>query len=115
MKKFNKYVLKIYILNLISVLALILILYTFFQIIQHTKYISKYNTSLFDIIIFDLLKIPYSIYQVFPVAGATAVVITILRLIKNNELIAYLSLGGKIKELASLIVILNLFFTGILI
>ncbi|MGA1845942.1 LptF/LptG family permease [Deferribacter abyssi] len=115
MKKFNKYVLKIYLLNLISVLALILILYTFFQIIQHTKYLSKYNTSLFNILVYDFLKIPYSIYQVFPVAGATAVVITILKLIKNNELIAYLSLGGKIKDLVLLIVILNFIFTGILI
>ncbi|MGA1863080.1 LptF/LptG family permease [Deferribacter thermophilus] len=115
MKKFHKYVLKNYLYYLLIILIFSLIIYTIFQLVQHTKYISRYNTPFLNILIFDLMKIPYSIYQVFPVAASAALVATMLKLIKNNELIAYLSLGGRLKNLAILFLSINLFFTIVLI
>lgn len=115
MKKFNKYLMKSYLNSLVAIMIFILIIYTFFQVVQHTKYISRYNTPFLNILIFDLMKIPYSIYQVFPVAASAAIVVTMLKLIKNNELIAYLSFGGRLRQIAILFLSVNFLFFLILL
>jgi lipopolysaccharide export system permease protein len=111
MNPFYKYVLKKFLYNLFVVLTFILLLYTFFNVIQHTKYIERYNVNIFQIIYFDFLKLPYSLYQIMPVVIILATVITFVLLVRSNELTGFVSLGGRTGSISTIVVLLGLFLS----
>ncbi|MCB4204284.1 LptF/LptG family permease [Deferribacterales bacterium Es71-Z0220] len=108
MNPFYKYVFKKFLYNLLVVLAFVLLLYTFFNVIQHTKYIERYNVNIFQIIYFDLLKIPYSTYQIMPIAVIISTVLTFVLLVKSNEMTGFVSIGGRTRNLSTMVVLLGL-------
>lgn len=108
MNPFYRYVLKKFLYNLLVVHVFVLLLYTFFNVIQHTVYIERYGATIFHIIYYDLLKIPYSSYQVMPIAVIIATVLTFVLLVKSNELTGFVSIGGRTLNLALMVVILGL-------
>lgn len=97
---FNRYLTKLFFRKLILAQSFILIVYTSFLVLQHTKYIGEYGSSVLNIFIFDLMKIPYSLYQTMPVAIIAATIFTVLAMVKNYEILAYVSLGGRIRNIA---------------
>lgn len=115
---FNRYLIKLFFRKLVFVQAFILVIYTSFLVLQHTEYIGEYGSNVLEILIFDLMKTPYSLYQTMPVAIIAATIFTVLSMVKNYEILAYVSLGGKIRNIAAvflgsgIIVGIFLFFIG---
>ncbi|TYB32401.1 MAG: LptF/LptG family permease [Flexistipes sinusarabici] len=115
---FNRYLIKLFFRKLIFVQLFILVIYTSFLVLQHTEYIGEYGSSVLEILIFDLMKTPYSLYQTMPVAVIAATIFTVLAMVKNHEILAYVSLGGRIRNIAAvffgagLVVGIFLFFIG---
>jgi len=108
MNPFYKYVFKRFLYNLLVVLVFVLLLYTFFNVIQHTIYRERYKVSIFQIIYFDLLKIPYSTYQIMPIAVIISTVLTFVLLVKSNEMTGFVSIGGRTRNLSIMVVLLGL-------
>jgi lipopolysaccharide export system permease protein len=66
---------------------------------MHTDMMDKYSVSIGDILMFDMMKVPYLLYTTMPMSIVISTMLVMLTLIKNNELVAYVALGGKIRNL----------------
>ena len=104
MNPFYKYILKSFLKNIVFTQMFILFIYTLFNLLQHMKYISSYNSNFIEILYFDLLKIPYSLYQVMPITIVLSTIITVVSLVKNNEMTGFVSIGGKTTGLSKLMI-----------
>jgi len=69
------------------------------------------NLSIFKAFLFFILKIPFIIAQVLPVAVLLAVLVVFCIMIKNNEMIALKSGGASIFYILKPVLLLGLFFT----
>jgi lipopolysaccharide export system permease protein len=90
-----KYIIYSLIKWFIVVEIFILAFYVFVSIVTHTKYIEKYSATLSEIVIYDLLKIPYAFYQTIPVAISCSSVIVMIVMLKHNEIVICLTSGLK--------------------
>jgi lipopolysaccharide export system permease protein len=61
--------------------------------------IKKYNASIFNIFYFEIIKIPQAIYDTLPITIVAATLFVMITLIKQNELVAFVSIGGKIRNM----------------
>ncbi|MCA1932042.1 MAG: LptF/LptG family permease [Calditerrivibrio sp.] len=107
----QRYFLKIFFRNFIIIQSFIYFIYMFFLFFSHSKYISRFNASFIDILIYDTIKSPIFIYQTIPVAFIVSVVTTFIILIKNNELTAFLSIGGDIFTFVKTLMIIGILFS----
>ena len=87
-----------------------MIVYLFALTLQQTRYISKYAATFTEILIYNLMKIPYSTYQTLPISVTCATILVMILMVKNNELLIYLSSGGKLILLS-----LPFFATGVIL
>jgi lipopolysaccharide export system permease protein len=67
---------------------------------QHTKMLNEYGIGLGTLLVYDLLKIPYLLYTTMPMTIVVSTMMVMVSLMKHNELLAYVSLGGKIRNIA---------------
>ena len=100
MKKIYIYFLKLFLKQIFIIQSVVLILYIFFSMIGNVDLASKYNASWIDILKWELIKLPEMIYDTMPITVVAATLFVIITLIKQNELIAYVSLGGRIFHIA---------------
>lgn len=108
MNPFYRYIIKIFLKNIIFAQVFILFIYILFNVLQHLKYISSYNVNFLEILYFDVLKIPYSLYQVMPITIVLSTIITVVSLVKNNEMTAFVSIGGKTGGIAKIMIVFGL-------
>ncbi|MEF3254570.1 MAG: LptF/LptG family permease [Deferribacterales bacterium] len=114
MSLFQRYLLKIFIKNYLIIQCFIYIIYMFFLFFTHSKFVAKYGASLNDILMYDIIKSPIFIYQTLPVSFIVAIVGTFVILLKNNELTAFLSLGGSVFKLIRSLTFIAILFTVII-
>jgi lipopolysaccharide export system permease protein len=98
--KFNLYIIKLFAKYTIIVQIFVAIISLVANTFQHTKYLSEYNITFTTLLIFDFLKTPYLLYSTMPMTIVISTMFVMITLLKNNELLAYVSLGGKIRNLA---------------
>ncbi|MDR2884724.1 MAG: LptF/LptG family permease [Deferribacteraceae bacterium] len=95
---FDKYVLSVYIKYIIVVQALIMILTMFTSAISHMQGLQKYGFTLAQLAKLELLTIPMGINSALPITMTAASIITVLLLMRSKELMAYVSLGGRVQR-----------------
>lgn len=106
----QKYFLKIFLRNLIFIQTFIYTVYMIFLFLSHSKYITKFNASFSDILMYDIIKSPIFIYQTLPVSFVVAMVATFIILIRHNELTAFLSIGGNLFSLLTTLMFMATIF-----
>lgn len=99
MKILYLYFLKLFIKQILLIQTVILVLYTFFSLIGSMDMMGRYNASLWNVFYYEIIKIPQAIYDTLPITAVAATLLVIITLIKQNELIAFVSVGGKIRNL----------------
>lgn len=114
MTKFNKYILRLFIKYTLIVQVFVAIISLIANTFQHTKMLNDYNITFFTLIVFDLMKIPYLLYTTIPMTIVISTMLCMVTLLKNNELTAYVSLGGKIRNLAAPFILSGLVLAGVL-
>ncbi|MGD9808692.1 MAG: LptF/LptG family permease [Deferribacterales bacterium] len=114
MTKFNKYILRLFIKYTLIVQIFVAIISLIANTFQHTKMLNDYNITFFTLIVFDLMKIPYLLYTTMPMTIVISTMLCMVTLLKNNELTAYVSLGGKIRNLAAPFILSGLVLAGVL-
>lgn len=114
MTKFNLYVIKLFIKNTLLVQVFVAIISLIANTFQHTKMLRDHDISFLTLIIYDLMKTPYLLYSTMPMTIVISTMLVIVILLKNNELIAYVSLGGKIRNLAYPFLISGIFISALL-
>lgn len=113
---FDRYIIKLFLKYTVVVQFFIAIISLLANTAMHTKMVDKFNASFTSIMVFDTLKIPYLLYSTMPMSIVISTMMVMIILIKNNELIAYVSLGGKVRNLirpfmaAGLVVSISLIF-----
>jgi len=98
--KFNLYVVKLFAKYTVIVQLFVAVISLIANTFQHTKYLTEYNISFLTLVAYDLLKTPYLLYSTMPITIVIATMFVMITLLKSNELLAYVSLGGKIRNLA---------------
>ncbi|MGE4266148.1 MAG: LptF/LptG family permease [Deferribacterales bacterium] len=97
--KFDKYIISLFLKYTIVVQIVVGVISLLASAAMHTDLIDKYKVGIVEVLIFDMMKIPYLLYTTMPMSIVISTMLVILTLIKNNELMAYVSLGGKIRNL----------------
>ncbi|MGE4317945.1 MAG: LptF/LptG family permease [Deferribacterales bacterium] len=98
--KFNKYVMLLFLKYSIAVQLLVTIVSLLAEAASQTGLAEKYDASIKDVVIYNLMKVPFLIYSSVPLSIVFSTLLVMITLIKHNELTAYVSLGGKIRNLA---------------
>ncbi|ADD68274.1 permease YjgP/YjgQ family protein [Denitrovibrio acetiphilus DSM 12809] len=114
MTKFNKYIIKLFVQYTVIVQVFVAIITLIANTFQHTKMLSEYNISFMTLIVYDLMKTPYLLYTTMPMTIVISTMLVMVTLLKNNELIAYVSLGGKIRNLAYPFIVSGIFLSVLL-
>lgn len=114
MSKFNKYIIKLFLRYTLVVQIFVAIITLIANTFQHTKMLSEYNITFFTLIMYDLLKIPYLLYTTMPMTIVVSTMLVMVTLLKNNELLAYVSLGGKIRNIAIPFLVSGIALAGLL-
>jgi len=81
---------------------------------QHTKMLEEYDISFFTLVMYDLMKTPYLLYSTMPLTIVISTMLVMVTLLKSNELLAYVSLGGQIRRIAIPFVISGAIVAGVL-
>jgi len=110
MNKFNKYIIALFIKFTLIVQVFVGIISLIANTFQHTKMLNEYDITFFTLLMYDTMKIPYLLYTTMPMTIVVSTMLVMVTLLKNNELLAYVSLGGKIRNLA-----LPFFLSGMII
>lgn len=100
MNKFNLYVMRSFLRNLITVLLFIMLLQALSSAYGNLNIISGYDYSVIEFGILAFYGVILGINQLMPIVAAVSVIMTILLLMRSNELLAYMTIGGSIVRLA---------------
>lgn len=96
--KFNKYIITLFIKYTLVIQIFIGIITLLANTAMHTKMSDRYNAPFLDILLYDLLKVPYLLYSTMPMSIVFSTMFVMITIVKNNELLAYVSLGGRIRN-----------------
>lgn len=99
MKKFHVYFIKQFLKLAFFILFFVVILNIVANTSMHTKLMAKHNISFISLLIFEAIELPSAIYESMPMALAITTMATIIMMIRSNELLAYVSLGGRLRDL----------------
>lgn len=114
MTKFNKYIIKLFIQYTLVVQVFVAVISLVANTFQHTKMLSKYDITFSTLIVYDIMKIPYLLYTTMPMTIVISTMLVMVILLKNNELLAYVSLGGKVRNMAIPFFISGVVLAGLL-
>jgi len=114
MNKFNKYIIRLFIKFTLIVQVFVAIISLIANTFQHTKMLSDYDITFFTLVMYDFMKIPYLLYTTMPMTIVISTMLVMVTLLKNNELTAYVSLGGKIRNLATPFIVSGIILAGLL-
>ncbi len=111
---FQKYVLK----NFLKYIFVVGLFVTLMSLISSTmgesKDLSQYYYSMIDFVILQIYAIALNLNVTMPAITTIAAVIVIITLMRTNELLAYVSLGGTITKLAIPFVIVGVFVSSLM-
>lgn len=113
MNSFFKYVMSIYVKSLFYSVLLTATTILFSQIIRDIGWLSKAGTFL-DLLIYESYTLPMNVINAFAVLVFLSITLTILVLQRNNEIVAFVSLGGSLLRLAVPFVIISI-LAGIIV
>lgn len=100
MKILYRYFFTLFLKQIFLIQSVILILYTFFSLIGSIDMLGKYKASIWHVLYYELIKLPQAVYDTLPITVVASTLLVMITLIKQNELIAFVSVGGKIRNLA---------------
>jgi len=110
MGKFDKYIIALFLKYTVVVQVVVAVISLLANAAMHTDLVDKYQVTLWQVIVYDFMKVPYLLYTTMPMSIVISTMLVMLTLIKNNELVAFVSLGGKIRDL-----IMPFFYSGIVV
>lgn len=100
MNRFTNYLLKLFLKNILIISLFIIIIQYLSSAYGNLGLLEGYKYSIIDFIILTSYGITLGINQLVPIIVAVAVLLTIIMLMKNNEMLAYMTIGGSIFRLA---------------
>lgn len=112
MKLFHSYVLKNFLKYIIIVALFVTLMSLISSTMGESKDLAGHDYSILDFIKLQLYAIALNLNITMPATTTIAAVITIITLMRSNELLAYVSLGGTIVSLAIPFITVGVFITG---
>jgi len=100
MKLFSRYVLKLFIKSFLLIQTFMAVLTVLINSIQHVKLIGEFNTTMWHVLYYDLLLAPSMLYLYMPISVILTVLSVMIILMRNNELLAFVTHGGRIRDIA---------------
>ena len=111
MNKFNIYVIKLFIKNSIAVGLFVIILLAMSSAYGIMNSLSGYSYSSIDFIKLIYYSSIVDLNKLTPIISAVTTIITIIILMRNNEMLAYMSIGGSLFRLAIPLVLIGILFS----
>ena len=99
MKKFHIYFIKQFVKTAVAIQIFVVILNMVANTSMHSKLMAEYNIGFTELLTFELIELPGAIYESMPMALAITTMISVIMMIRSNELLAYVSLGGRLRDL----------------
>lgn len=99
MRKIYLYVFSMFLKNTIYVQLFMAVIVMAVNLLQHSKLMGEYNVGFIVIFNYEAMILPYTLYLYMPISAIISVLFTMITLLKNNELLAYLTSGGRVRDL----------------
>ncbi len=112
MKLFQRYVLRSFLKYILIVGLFVTLMSLISSTMGESKDLAAYDYSLFDFLKLQIYAIALNLNMTMPATTTIAAVIVIIMLMRSNELLAYVSLGGTILSLAVPFVTVGMFITA---
>ena len=113
-KIYQSFIIKKYLINIISLSGVFLILSFIMNILEEIKFFSNYEVEFYLPIVLTLLNIPGVIYQIFPFIILLSIFSLVSNFIENNELQTFKTNGLSNFSMVKIITITS-FFVGLFI
>jgi lipopolysaccharide export system permease protein len=111
MKIINKYLLKEITFNVLLVMAALIAMFSFFDLIQELDSLGKGNYGLSQILLFVILSAPGHVYDIMPVAVLVGTMFSLGQFARYSELVVLRVSGISVIHLALLLLKIGLLFT----
>lgn len=115
MNKFSWYLLKLFLKNLTIVSLFVIMLQWLSSAYGNLNILEGYNYSAFDFIVVSTYGIVLGISQLVPMIVAVAIIITMIMLMRSNELLAYMVIGGSLGRLSIPLILVGVILSSLMI
>lgn len=107
MNKFSIYIFKLFLKNLFIISMFIILLQFLSSAYGNLGSLEGYKYKLIDFVILTSYGVILGINQLIPIIIAVTVLVTIIILMKHNEMLAYITIGGSVLRIAIPFVIIG--------
>ena len=115
MNRFSKYIIIHFTKYLLYTQIFVTILFYLAGLFQDTKLLRGGGSAdIFTLAYYEFLKLPMSVYTSIPITVTIATLFLMMNLMRSNELIAYVTLGGKVRNLIVPFLITSVLMSGLL-
>lgn len=115
MNKFYTYTIRQFVKNLIIVTLLILIILLLSSFYGIINTLSGYDHNMVDVIRISIATMLVDINSIIPMIAAVTVIVTMLILMRSNELLAYMTVGGSVARLIFPFLFIGICLTSVMI
>lgn len=115
MNKFYLYTIRLLLKNLLIVALLIMMILLLSSFYGIATTLSGYNHTVKDIFTISFVTSLVDINKVVPIISALAVMVTMLILMRSNELLAYMTIGGSVAKLVVPFLLIGISLSAIMI
>ena len=112
MKLFQRYVLRSFLKYILIVGLFVTLMSLISSIMGESKDLAAYNYSLSDFLLLQLYALALTLNLTMPAITTIAAIVVIIMLMRSNELLAFVTLGGTVKNLAVPLITIGAFIAA---
>ena len=107
MSKFSLYLLKLFLKNLAVVSLFVMILLWLSSAYGNLNILDGYDYSAVDFIVVGIYSTILGINPIIPIIISVSIIVTMIILMRSNELLAYMVIGGSLARLSIPLVLIG--------
>ena len=115
MSTISLYVIKLFLKNIFIALLLVIMMLFLSAAYGAVGSLAGYDYTIIQFIIFTFYAALLDINKVIPISIALSVMMTILMLMRSNEMLAYITIGGSIVKLSIPFLVIGILISGVMI
>lgn len=113
MKTLRRYIVREIVLATLLVLAALLLLFAFFDLVEEIRDLGRGNYQLRHILRHVLLSVPVHVYEIFPIAALIGTLFALAQLVSSSEYTVMRTAGVSVTRLLGVILSAGLLFAAV--
>lgn len=115
MNRFDRYIIGYFVKYTLIVLFMVMIAAMFATSVSDINRFSESDYSIGDLLLLQLISFPIKLNSTLPITIVVASIVTVVIMMRNKEMLAYVSLGGQISRLLKPFILIAVIVTGFML